>query len=152
VLFYPNSNIFPKDEWERRLENAKKVAKLYGLPLVREPYNHGEWLDFIKGWEGEPEGGRRCEKCFEFNLQKTAEKCQKLHIENFTTTLTISPHKDSKKIFSVAKKIANQCDVNFVEKNFKKREGFKHSVKLSKKLDLYRQNYCGCEFSIKDEK
>jgi len=152
VLFYPNSNIFPKDEWEGRLKNAKKVAKLHSLSLIEGPYDRREWLDFIKGWEDEPEGGRRCRKCFEFNLQKTAEECQRFHIKNFTTTLTISPYKDSKKVFAVAKKIARQYNINFLEKNFKEEEGFKNSVELSKSLNLYRQNYCGCEFSMRREK
>jgi predicted adenine nucleotide alpha hydrolase (AANH) superfamily ATPase len=149
ILFFSNSNIFPKDEFEKRLENAKKISEIYGLELVADEYDHDDWLDFIKGLESEPEKGKRCLKCFEFNLRKTAEEAKDLKIENFTTTLTISPHKDSKKIFDIGKRVAYDVGVNFLEKDFKKNDGFKKSNELSKKHNLYRQNYCGCEFSLK---
>ena len=148
ILFFSNSNIFPKEEFEKRFGNAEKISKIYNLRLIKDKYNHSEWLGFIKGLEEEPEGGKRCWKCFEFNLRKTAEKAKKLGFENFTTTLTISPHKNSKKIFEIGNKIGKEYGLNFLEIDFKKKEGFKHSIELSKKYELYRQNYCGCEFSL----
>jgi predicted adenine nucleotide alpha hydrolase (AANH) superfamily ATPase len=149
TLFFSNSNIFPKREFEKRLENAKKISEIYGLELVADEYYHEGWLDFIKGLESEPEKGKRCLKCFEFNLKKTALKAKELEIDGFATTLTISPHKDSKRIFEIGKKIADKYNINFLEKDFKKNDGFKKSNELSNKYGLYRQNYCGCEFSLK---
>ena len=144
TLFFSNSNIYPKEEYEKRLDNALKIAKAYGLDLIDDRYDHEAWLKFIMGLEDEPEKGKRCEKCFEFNLTR-AEECAHLYdFDFFTTTLTISPHKDSKKIFEIGKRLGN-----FLEIDFKKQDGFKHSIELSKKLDLYRQDYCGCEFSLR---
>ena len=142
VLFFSNSNIYPKEEYEKRLSNAKKTAGIYGLQLVEDSYDHDAWLEFIKGLENEPEKGKRCEKCFEFNLSRAAEYVKKNGFSCFTTTLTISPHKDSKVIFEIGRKLGN-----FLEMDFKKKDGFKHSIELSKKYELYRQDYCGCEFS-----
>ncbi|MFH1290007.1 MAG: epoxyqueuosine reductase QueH [Nanoarchaeota archaeon] len=150
VLFFPNSNIFPKEEWEKRLENAKKIAKLHGLKLIVDDYDHSAWREFVKGLESEPEGGARCEKCFEFNLTRTAEKARELGIDNITTTLTVSRHKNSKRIFEVAQKIASEYKLNFVDVDFKKKCGYEKSVELSRKIGLHRQDYCGCEFSKRD--
>jgi predicted adenine nucleotide alpha hydrolase (AANH) superfamily ATPase len=149
VLFFSNSNIDSLDEFEKRLLNAKKIAEIYGLNLVVDGYKHKEWINFISGLENEPEKGLRCLKCFEFNLRKTAEKAKEFGISNITTTLTISPHKDSKKIFEIGKRIGKEFGVNFLELNFKKNDGFKLSGELSKKHNIYRQNYCGCEFSLR---
>ncbi|MBU0615664.1 MAG: epoxyqueuosine reductase QueH [Nanoarchaeota archaeon] len=143
VLFFSNSNIFPQEEYEKRLENARKIASVYGLELIEDIYDHTAWLSFIKGLEDEPEKGKRCEKCFEFNLARAAQKADELGIDHFTTTLTISPHKDSIKIFEIGRRLSDK----FLEINFKKKDGFKHSLELSDKHELYRQEFCGCEFS-----
>lgn len=148
ILLFSNSNIYPEKEFEKRLENAKKIAEAYGLELIADEYDHNSWLMFIKGLENEPEKGKRCLKCFEFNLRETAEKAKELGISNFTTTLTISPHKDSKKIFEIGKMIAKEDCINFLDVDLKKKDGFKKSNELAKKYNLYRQNYCGCEFSF----
>lgn len=149
ILFFPNSNIFPREEWEKRSENAKKISERHNLKLIIENYEHESWLQFASGLDNEPEGGRRCEKCFEFNLTKAAEKARELGIGNFTTTLTISRYKNSKKIFNIARNIAEKSGVNFVDIDFKKQGGYEKSIRLSQELGLYRQNYCGCEFSLK---
>lgn len=149
VLFFSNSNIYPKDEYLKRLENAEKISKIYNLKLLVDLYNHEKWLEFIKGLEDEKEGGKRCLKCFEFNLRLAAKKANELNINNFTTTLTISPYKNSKEIFSIAKEIEKEFSVNFLDIDFKKKEGFKKSIILSNKYNLYRQSYCGCEFSLR---
>ncbi len=144
TLFFSNSNIYPKEEYERRLQNAKKIAEIYSIPLIEERYDHDAWLKHTVGLESEPEKGKRCEKCFEFNLRLTSD-CQKAQgFDLFTTTLTISPHKDSQKIFEIAKGFRD-----FLEINLKKKDGFKKSIELSKKHNLYRQDYCGCEFSMR---
>jgi len=144
-LFFANSNIFPKEEFDKRLIFAKKIAKVFKLNLFIDSYDHQQWLDFIKGLENEPEKGERCEKCFEFNLIRTATFARENNFDCFSTTLTVSPHKPAEKIFKIG------CSLgNFLEKDFKKKNGFVRSVELSKKFNLYRQNYCGCEFSIKN--
>lgn len=148
VLLFCNSNIYPEEEFEKRLLNARIVSKEFDVELIEGEYEHKRWLEFIKGLEGEPEKGKRCLKCFEFNLRKTAEKAKRLGIDNFTTTLTISPHKDSKKIFEIGKKIGEEIGARFLEVDLKKEDGFKKSNELAKKHNLYRQNYCGCEFSM----
>jgi len=144
ILFFSNSNIFPKEEYEKRLENARKIASVYGIKLIEDNYEHNKWREFVRGLEDEPEGGKRCSKCFEFNLKRTKEKVDELGINQFTTTLTISPHKCSKVIFEFGKKIDGE---KFLPIDFKKRDGFGHSIELSKKHNLYRQNYCGGELN-----
>ena len=144
VLFFSDSNIWPREEYERRLGEARRIAKAYNLELVEDSYDNEAWMEWIKGLESEPERGKRCPKCFEFNLKKAAEYAKSHGFDYFTTTLTISPHKDSKIIFGIGKALGN-----FLEIDFKKQDGFKHSLELSKKHELYRQDYCGCKFSIR---
>ncbi|MFC1691427.1 epoxyqueuosine reductase QueH [Nanoarchaeota archaeon] len=145
TLFFSNSNIYPKEEYDKRLENAEKIAGIHKLNLIEDKYDHDSWKEHVKGLEKEPEGRNRCKKCFEFNLIKTAKYAMQNSFDFFTTTLTISPHKDSQKIFEIAKALPN-----FLEIDFKQDDGFDKSVELSKKHNLYRQNYCGCEFSKKE--
>ena len=144
TLFFSNPNISPKEEYEKRLENARKVSTVYETPLVEGKYDHKVWLDFIAGLEDEPEKGRRCHRCFPFNLKRAADYANENNFDYFTTTLTISPHKDSKSIFEIGNMLGN-----FLELDFKKNDGFKKSLSLSEEYDLYLQDYCGCEFSRK---
>ena len=144
VLCYGNSNIWPEEENEVRYQNLLKVAEHFGgLPVVRQEYDHGLWREFVKGLEQEHEGGARCTKCFEFNLRAAAEEAKRLGIECFTTTLTVSRFKDSAEIFRVG-----SCFEGFEKIDFKKKDGFAKSCAMAKELGLYRQHYCGCEFSI----
>ncbi len=143
TLFFSNSNIFPEEEFQKRLYYAEKLASHYGIRLVRDNYEHERWLSAVKGLENEPEKGMRCSACFRFSLENTARKAYELGIGEFTTTLTISPHKDSKQVFDAGKGMEG-----FSEHDFKKRDGFRRSLELSKELGLYRQEYCGCEFSL----
>lgn len=142
TLFFSNSNIFPYEEYSRRLHELKRIAKELDVKMIEDKYDHNAWLQFVKGLEGEPERGKRCLKCFEFNLIRTGAYAKRNGFDYFTTTLTISPHKNAEDIFRIGKDLGN-----FLAIDFKKNEGFKHSVEMSKKLGLYRQNYCGCEFS-----
>ncbi len=144
TLLYANSNIFPEEEYKKRLNNTEKLAEIYNLPHIEAEYDHQAWKDFIKGLEDEPEKGKRCEKCFEFNLSAGAKFAAENNFDFFTTTLTISPHKSSETIFAVGKNFDK-----FLPIGFKKNNGFKKSLELSRKHNLYRQNYCGCEFSIR---
>jgi len=150
VFYFYNPNIFPQDEYEKRLEETKKIAKEYNIELMVGDYNHDVWLGKVKGYEKEPERGKRCEICYQDRLENTASRADELGADFFATTLSISPHKDFSKISSIGKNLENKYKINFLDKDFKKQDGYKKSVELSKKLNLYRQNYCGCEFSIRD--
>lgn len=144
VLFFSNSNIYPFEEYKRRWESLKRLALHMGLEAVCDFYDHDAWREFVKGHELDPEGGARCRLCFEFNMSR-ARKYADIRNLQFTTSLTVSPHKDSKVIFEVGKKLGG-----FLPIDFKKRNGFRHSVELSEQFGLYRQNYCGCEFSLEE--
>ena len=111
-------------------------------------YIHEEYLAFIKGLEEEKEGGKRCEACFKLRLEKTAELAKKESFDYFTTTLTVSPHKNSPLINAIGKEISQKYGVKYLFSDFKKKEGYKRSTQLSKEYGIYRQNYCGCEFSM----
>ncbi len=153
-MLFANSNIDTKEEFERRKTEAEKLARHEGVRFAAIPYDHEEWLrEVAAGYEDEPEKGKRCARCFRYNLTKAAEYAAANGIESFTTSLTVSPHKVSSTIFSVAQTVATpstndqpQC-VSFLPYDFKKKEGFKLSVKRAEALGLYRQSYCGCEFS-----
>lgn len=146
-LYYSNSNISPEEEYNLRLEDLKKIAKHYGLPLHVSEYNHDNWLSLVRGFENEAEGGKRCGLCFRYRLEDTAKKAKELGMDVFATTLTISPHKDSLTINQTGKYTALKNKIDYLVSDFKKNNGFKKSVELSKKHNLHRQNYCGCEFS-----
>ncbi len=146
VLVYGNSNIWPEDENERRYQGLLKVAEHFGgIPVIRQSYDHQAWRDFVKGLESEPEGGARCQKCFEFNLHAAFEEAKRLGIDAFTTTLTVSRFKNSGNIFKVGSSFAG-----FEPIDFKKNNGFARSCEMAKDLGLYRQKYCGCEFSVSE--
>lgn len=141
-IYFCNSNIYPLDEFERRCDDMRRYADDNSIPIWTESYDHKNWLDYIKGFENEPEKGERCRLCFRYNLKKTALLAQKEKFDLFTTTLTISPHKISKVIFQEGARYDNFLDIDF-----KKKDGFKRSLELSKIYGFYRQKYCGCEFS-----
>jgi predicted adenine nucleotide alpha hydrolase (AANH) superfamily ATPase len=144
VLFFCNSNIWPESEYEKRLADARRLAEKLDVVIEEDQYDHAAWLEKIHGLENEPEKGARCLKCFEFSLARTAELAARLKIPKFCTTLTVSPHKVSRLIFA----IGEQFD-GFEPIDFKKKGGFMRSLQLAKEMDLYRQGYCGCEFSIR---
>jgi len=144
TLFFSNSNIWPREEYDKRLASARKLAALCGVPLVEDKYDHDAWLALVDGLEAEPEGGGRCELCFAFNLGRAARYAGEHGFDLFTTSLTVSPHKSSPVIFK-----AGEAEGAFLKADFKKKDGFRQSVEFSKAYDLYRQDYCGCEFSRK---
>ncbi len=145
VLFYSDSNIFPESEYEKRYDNLLIVAKHYNLEVIKDNWNHSAWREYVKGHENDPEHGDRCKLCFHFNLERTYEKAKELGIDKFCTTLTVSRFKKSETIF-----IEGDSFEGFKRIDFKKKNGFQRSVELAKELGLYRQNYCGCEFSMKN--
>ncbi len=143
TLFFSNSNIFPQEEADRRYDALLTVARTYALPVIREKWNHDPWLEAVAGLEGEKEGGRRCEACFAYNLKEASLKAEALGFTHFCTTLTVSRFKNSKVIFKVGEQFPH-----FEQLDFKKKGGFDRSLVLTRELGLYRQHYCGCEFSL----
>jgi len=157
TMFFANSNISDKAEFEKREAAAEKLAKADGVSLVVQDYDHAEWLrDVAAGCEAAPEKGARCERCFRYNLAKTAAYAAAHGFDAFTTSLTVSPHKVSEQVFAAGRSVMRNEElgvrnggggVSFLEENFKKHEGFKQSLARSAELGLYRQGWCGCEFS-----
>lgn len=147
VGFFYNPNIHPQDEYKRRLEELIKFMDVKKYRLIIEEDSEKSWFKAVKGFETEKEGGKRCEICFRFRLEKTAVFAKENNFDGFTTVLTISPHKNSKIINQIGKELEKKHNIYFLEENFKKNEGFKKSLELSKQYNLYRQNYCGCVFS-----
>lgn len=142
TLLYGNSQIYPLEENQKRFEHLVTVSEFFKVPLMRSLYDHQSYLTAIAGNEHEKEGGARCKLCINFNLAQTAKVASEHSIPYCTTTLTISPHKHSPTIFSLGEAYSS-----FVPIDFKKRGGFMRSIELSEQLQLYRQRYCGCEFS-----
>ena len=145
VVYFCNPNLDTKEEFERRLEAQKIVCMYHWVDLIIEEYRHEDFLRVANGLENEPERGRRCDECIRLRLKKTAEKARELGITKFTTSLVISPHKNFAKITRIAEELAG--DLEYIAIDFKKKDGFLKTNTLSKKLGIYRQNYCGCEFS-----
>ncbi len=152
TLYFYDPNIQPREEYERRLEAAMKVAEVKGIPLIIGSYDEPEWREAVKGLEDEPENGKRCHVCYEFRLMEAARMCRELHCDAFTTTLTISPYKDAAVINRIGEKAAQAFGVGFLASNFKKKDGFLKSTKMSAELGIYRQHYCGCQSSIASPK
>jgi len=147
VIFFYNPNIFPSDEYNiRRVELEKYCAKI-GVKYIEGKYEIKNFYEAIKGFENEPEKGKRCSICFNLRLDKTANLAKELKIKYFTTTLSVSPHKNSNQIFEEGRKVALKYGVEFLEYNFKKQDGFKISRAIAKENNMYAQSYCGCEFS-----
>ena len=143
--FFYNPNIHPEEEYKKRLENVKILFAETGTPLIEGKYNSEEWHRRTKGLEKEKEGGKRCTLCFSMRLEEASKEAQKRNIQYFTTTLTVSPHKKSLIINSIGELLDRD---SFIVKDFKKKDGFKRAMDLSKKYNLYHQNYCGCAYSI----
>ncbi len=147
--FFYGSNIHPFEEYTKRLEALDILKKNTGIECEIATYNPGEWLEKVSGLENEPEGGRRCEKCFELQLEAGACLAKRLGIENFCTTLTISPHKNVQLINKIGEKISILNNIQWLNRIWRKNNGFLRSVKASKEMGLYRQNYCGCIYSMR---
>jgi predicted adenine nucleotide alpha hydrolase (AANH) superfamily ATPase len=145
--FFYNPNIHLKYEYLKRLNEVIRLTKDLGLKIIIPEYDVDPWFEIVNGLEDEPEGGKRCAVCFEMRLRETVRYAKEHKFDSFTTTLTISPHKNAALINKIGAEIGEQNQVPFLEANFKKKDGYLRSIELSKKYDLYRQKYCGCIFS-----
>ncbi len=151
-IYFYNPNIYPQEEYEKRLGEFEKL--LFSprfaekIEMVPSEYSQGDFENAIKGYENEKEGGARCEKCFRLRLFETAKKAKETGADYFCTTLTVSPHKNAELLNKIGEEAEKEYGVKFLRSDFKKKEGYKRSIELSNELNLYRQNYCGCKYSI----
>lgn len=147
TIYYYNPNIDTNQEFTHRLAEQKRYCKEKGINVIDDGYNPNDFLCRVKGLENEKEGGARCPVCFKLRLSKTAQKAKELGFDCFGTTLTVSPHKNSVIINAIGKSVEDEEKIEFIEGNYKKQDGYKKSIELSKQFNLYRQNYCGCKFA-----
>ena len=152
TVFYYNPNIEPKEEYEKRKAEQKKVCDFFNVPFLDFDYDNDGWRKFVTGLENEKEGGARCEKCFVYRLSRTAEYAKLHNFDIFATTLSVSPHKNTNIINAVGENISKQLDIEFLPESFKKKDGYLRSINLAKELDLYRQDYCGCMYGYTQQK
>lgn len=151
TVYYFNPNISPKQEFDKRFEEQKRLISQMPfknkVTLIEGDYNHDDFLKIAKGLENIPEGGERCFKCYKMRLESTARLAKEQGFDYFCTTLSISPLKNSQKINELGFEIEEKYGVKWLPSDFKKREGYKRSIQLSREYSLYRQNFCGCVFS-----
>ena len=157
TVFYYNPNIFPESEYEERIReqerlieemNAKHKDEMrYPIHFQKGDYRPELFFETVKGFEKEPEGGARCTECFKLRLEESARLAKEGGYDFVTTTLTISPLKDAERLNSIGEEMAERYGIRFLNSDFKKKNGYRRSVELSKEYDLYRQDYCGCVYS-----
>ena len=146
IGFFYNPNIYPAEEYERRLATAKIAAEELSFPLEIPSYQPEDWFKKTESLKEEPEGGQRCHVCFRIRLEETYRYLLLCKADAFTTTLTISPHKSAETVNRIGREIGGET---FLERDFKKKNGFRHTLQLADQLCLYRQDYCGCLYSVR---
>ena len=150
VLYY-NPNIYPPQEYHRREAELERFVEQagYHYPVIELPYDPQEFYTAVKGLENEPERGGRCTVCYRLRMRRAAQYAKEHGFDWFTTTLSISPHKDAKRINAIGQELEQEFGVKHLPSDFKKQNGYLRSLQLSEEYGLYRQDYCGCEFSAK---
>lgn len=159
VLYY-NPNITEDYEYQKRLKEQLRLIDIfnsnadsdgaYRIEVIHADYNPRDFFEAVRGLENLGEGSQRCAKCFELRLTKTAKAAQSIGADYFTTTLTVSPLKNAQLINEIGMKLADDMNVKFLPSDFKKKDGYKQTIELSKEYNLYRQDFCGCGFSKKE--
>ena len=151
TVYYFNPNISPKAEFDKRYAEQKRLIEAlpskHQIKLVCGEYDHNDFLKIAKGYENVPEGGERCFRCYRMRLESTAKLAKEQGFDYFCTTLSISPLKNSQKINEIGYEVAEKYGIKWLPSDFKKKEGYKRSIELSREYQLYRQNFCGCVFS-----
>ena len=154
TVFYYNPNIYPDEEYYTRVKEQERFIKEFPtkhpVSFIEGDYDTKSFYEMAKGLEHEPEKGARCHKCYELRLRRTAQVAKEKGFDFFTTTLTISPMKDSQVLNEIGQRIALEEGVSWLVSDFKKKEGYKRSTELSKEYCMYRQDYCGCVYSYRD--
>ena len=143
TFYYYNPNIYPKEEYVLRFNEFKKL----GVKVVMAEYNHDDFLKLVQGKECEKEGGLRCQVCIAERMNKSFQYAKENKFDLVTTTLSISPHKDCEFINKLGESLQEQYGVKYLHADFKKENGYLRSIQICKELQIYRQDYCGCEFS-----
>ena len=146
--FFSNSNIQPEAEYRTRLDEARRVAAHYGVAFSAAPYAPAAWEDAVRDHLHTPEGGSRCAECFRLRLEETARFTRSIGWPSFTTVMSISPHKNVRVLTAEGTRAAHESGVCYEPFDFKKKDGFLGSIRLSRELKLYRQDYCGCRLSL----
>ncbi len=148
VLYY-DPNIYPEEEYYKRL--LELLNKHFPFKIIEIGYNREDFLNIVKGHEMDKEGGDRCEICFRLRMRETAIYAKEHGFDCFTSTLSISPHKNAVLLNEIGNELEKEIGIKYLYSNFKKKDGYKISIENSKKFGLYRQTYCGCEFSKCDK-
>lgn len=152
TVFYYNPNIDPQQEYRKRADEQKRfltqISANYPVAYLEGAYESQAFDSACIGLENEPEGGLRCKSCFQLRLLKTAQTAKAQQFEYFGTTLSVSPHKNAQLLNELGEKIGNENGVPFLPADFKKKNGYLRSIQLAKEYDLYRQEYCGCKYSV----
>jgi len=152
TIIYYNPNIFPKEEYDKRKEEQIRFIKTYNdVKFIDCDYDNDKYNELVKGLEHEPERGKRCNVCFKLRLEKTAVEAKEKNFDYFGTTLTVSPYKNANLINDIGRQLELKYNVKWLYSDFKKGNGYKRSIELSKEYNLYRQNYCGCIHSKRKE-
>lgn len=151
TIFFYNPNITEEVEYNKRLDEIKKFIKKfkikYPINIIEGNYEQKKFFDIAKDLENEKERGKRCYKCYNLRLEETAKIASNLNFDYFTTTLSLSPHKNSTWINEIGENLDKLYQANYLYSDFKKKNGYKRSIELSKEYNLYRQDYCGCIYS-----
>jgi predicted adenine nucleotide alpha hydrolase (AANH) superfamily ATPase len=153
TIFYYNPNIHPEAEYNRRVEEQQSLIRTMPLAskvnFIQGEYKPEDYYDQVKGLESEAEGGERCFLCYELRQREAARLAAELGFEYFTTTLSISPHKNAEKLNEIGEKLDQEYGIHYLPSDFKKKNGYKRSIELSREYNLYRQDYCGCVYSMR---
>lgn len=151
TIIYYNPNITEEKEYLKRLEELKnfiqKIKVKYPINIIDTRYDPKEFFEISKGLEKEKERGKRCYKCYELRLEETAKVAKENNFDFFATTLTLSPYKKTDWLNEIGENLSNKYQTSYLYSDFKKKNGYKRSIELSKKYNLYRQDYCGCIYS-----
>ena len=151
TVYYYNPNIYPDEEYKKRVaeqqEFIRKFPMKHEVKFVEGPFEKERFYNISQGLEQEKEGGARCHACYRLRLEETAKLAKKMGFDYFTTTLSISPLKNAEKLNEIGEELAQEYDVSYLCSDFKKKNGYKRSVEISKEYDIYRQYYCGCVYS-----
>lgn len=154
TVFYYNPNITDSDEYQKRVNELKRFLHEFPtkdpIDFIEGEYQPSKFFEISKGFEEEKEGGPRCFKCYYLRLEQTAKLAQEKHFDYFTTTLSVSPYKKAEKLNEIGKMLSKKVHIPYLYSDFKKKNGYKRSIELSKQYHLYRQDYCGCIYSKKE--
>lgn len=150
LLFY-GPNIQPREEYDLRLEHQRKVTEHIPVKIMECDYDGEDFDRAVVGLESEPEGGARCTECFRLRIERTAALAAEHGFEWYCTTLSVSPHKDAQRINALGQELGERYGVKWLPSDFKKRGGYQRSIVLSKEMGLYRQEYCGCAYSLAEK-